>query len=275
MSVSGNPLSTQKSYIRGVRDLMEMSGSVPELLSVDAIKAHLVFWVGNVSSSALNLRVCGIKFYFRSVIFRPDLAVGIPNPRVAKYIQEVLSEADLSLLFGSCTRMRELALLHLLFDSGLRSNEVCGLKLSDFDRLHRCFTVTGKGDKKRTLPYSPDLRKTLADYFKSEARMPSVYLFENRQNDGTPITVRGVQYIVKEVLKRSKLKREVHPHTFRHSFAVHHINNGGNLLRLQSLMGHEDIETTLHYLKFCSIPLTDSPTPLSVMLNRNKGTGNV
>jgi integrase len=117
--------------------------------------------------------------------------------------------------------------LHLLFDSGLRSREVCGLKLTDFDRVHQHFTVTGKGNKKRTLPYSPELRQTLAAYFKSEATPPRVYLFENRQNDGTPITVRGVQYIVKEVLKRSKLKQEVLPHTFRHSFAVHHINNGG------------------------------------------------
>jgi integrase/recombinase XerD len=270
MRVSGNPLSTQKSYIRGVRDLMEMSGSIPELLSVDEIKAHLVSWCGKVSSSALNLRVCGIKLYFRQVIFRPDLAVGIPNPRVAKYVQSALSESDLAVLFGACRRHRELALLHLLFDSGLRSREVCGLKLTDFDRVHQHFTVTGKGNKKRTLPYSPELRQTLAAYFKSEASQPCVYLFENRQNDGTPITVRGVQYIVKEVLKRSKLKKEVHPHTFRHSFAVHHINNGGNLLRLQQLMGHEDIETTLHYLKFCSIPLTDSSTPLSVMLNRAK-----
>jgi site-specific recombinase XerD len=95
-------------------------------------------------------------------------------------------------------------------------------------------------------------------------------LFENRDEAGKAITIRGVQYIVGEVVKRSRLKRDIHPHTFRHTFAIHYINNGGNLLRLKELLGHENIETTLHYLKFCSIPLLDSPSPLTVMLNRNK-----
>jgi site-specific recombinase XerD len=130
--------------------------------------------------------------------------------------------------------------------------------------------VNGKGAKLRTVPYSLELRTTLAGYFKSQKTPPTVFLFENKANPGTAITIRGVQYLVKEVLKRSKLKKEVHPHTFRHSFAIHYINNGGSLLRLQQLLGHENIETTLHYLKYCSIPLIDTPTPLSILLKRLK-----
>jgi integrase/recombinase XerD len=270
MSVSGHPMGTQKPYLRSVRDLMESCKSIPESLSADQIKAHLVGFRGKISSSALNMRVCGIKFYFRKVVNRPDLAVDIPNPRVAKYVQDVLSEGELMVLFGACTSMRERALLHLLFDTGLRSREVCGLRLRDFDRINQQITVVnGKGAKLRTLPYSLELRTTLTAYFQTMKTPPSVFLFENKEKTGTAITIRGVQYIVKEVLKRSRLKKEVHPHTFRHSFAIHYINNGGSLLRLQGLLGHENIETTLHYLKFCSIPLTDTPTPLSVMLNRN------
>jgi integrase/recombinase XerD len=181
----------------------------------------------------------------------------------------VLSEAELLQLFQACQSMRELAMVHLLFDTGLRSREVCGIKLSHFDKIHQTLTVVnGKGDKLRTVPYSLSLRDTLGKYFGSLKARPELFLFENKENPGSAITVRGVQYIVKEVLKRSKLKKEVHPHTFRHSFAVHYINNGGNLLRLKELLGHENMETTLHYLKFCSIPLTDTPTPLESMLNR-------
>jgi integrase/recombinase XerD len=269
MQLTGNSLGTQKPYLRSVRDLMESCCCVPELLSADQIKAHLVGFRGKLSSSALNLRVCGIKYYFRYVVRRPDLAVDIPNPRVAKYVQDVLSEAEILVMLCACTSMRERALIELLFDSGLRSREVCGLRLRDFNRIEQTLTVVnGKGQKMRTVPYSMDLRGTLAAYFKSLKAAPTDFLFENRDNPGTPITIRGVQYIVKEVLKRSKLKKEVHPHTFRHSFAIHYLNNGGNILRLQQLLGHEDIETTFHYLKFCSIPLLDTPTPLSVMLQR-------
>ncbi len=272
MSVCGHPLGTQKPYLRAVRDLMECCQSIPELLNADQIKAHLANFrsgTGKMSSSALNLRVCGIKFYFRHVVHRLDLVVGIPNPRVAKYVQDVLSSAELMTLFGACMSLRELAMVQLLFDTGLRSGEVCGLKLSHFNKVNQSLTVfNGKGQKLRTVPYSLSLKSNLSQYFNSLKEHPSVFLFENRDNPGTAITIRGVQYIVKEVLKRSKLKKEVHPHTFRHSYAVHYINNGGSLLRLKELLGHEDIETTLHYLKFCSIQLTDTVTPLEFMLRR-------
>jgi site-specific recombinase XerD len=167
--------------------------------------------------------------------------------------------------------MRELALLHLLFDTGIRSREVCGIQLGHFDPIHRTLTiVNGKGEKLRTVPYSLSLRTTLSAYFKSLKEHPSVYLFENKENRGFALTIRGVQYIVREVLKRSGLKKDIHPHSFRHSFAIHYLNNGGNILRLQQLLGHEHIDTTFHYLKYCSIPLLDSPTPLDNLLKRQK-----
>lgn len=269
MVLRGHSLGTQKPYLRSVRDLMESCASVPELLSADQIKAYLVGFRGKLSSSALNLRVCGIKYYFRFIVKRLDLVVDIPNPRVAKYVQDVLTEDELLLLVASCRSMREQAMLYLLFDTGLRSREVCGLRLRDFNRVQMTLTVVnGKGDKLRTVPYSEDLRTSLTHYFNSLPEHPAVYLFENKENRGNPLTIRGVQYIVKEVVKRSRLKKEIHPHSFRHSFAIHYMNNGGNILRLQELLGHADIETTFHYLKFCSIPLTDTPTPLSMLLKR-------
>ena len=271
MQVSGSPFSTQMVYIRSVRDLMESLGDVPECLSGDQIKAHLSGFRGVLSSSAMNLRVCAIKYYFRQVIRRPDLVVSIPNPRVAKYQQEVLTVQELTLLFNACSSMRERAVLHLLYDCGLRSREVCSIKLTDFERVNQKLTIrNSKGGKLRVLPYSTYLRTTLAQYFSTLPARPVTYLFENHDHPGQAITVRGVQYIVKEVLKRSKLKKEVHPHTFRHSFAVHFIENGGNLMRLKELLGHEHLETTFHYLKFCKIPLADIPTPLAVLLARQE-----
>ena len=271
MRVSGSPFSTQMVYIRSVRDLMERLGDVPECLSGDQIKAHLSGFRGVLSSSAMNLRVCAIKYYFRHVLRRPELVVSIPNPRVAKYDQEVLTVQELTILFAACTRMRERAVLHLLYDCGLRSREVCSIKLSDFERVNQKLTIrNSKGGKLRVVPYSRYLRTTFVQYFGTLRAHPLVYLFENHDNAGQAITVRGVQYIVKEVLKRSKLKKEVHPHTFRHTFAVHFIENGGNLLRLKELLGHEHLETTFHYLKFCKIPLADIPTPLAVLLARQE-----
>ena len=128
MQVSGSPLSTQITYLRSLRDLMENCGAIPENLSAERIKLYLSSLRGSLSSSALNLRVCGIKYYFRNVEKRPNLVVDIPNPRVAKYVQEVLTINELSLIFAACNDMRELALVHLLYDCGLRSREVCNIR---------------------------------------------------------------------------------------------------------------------------------------------------
>jgi site-specific recombinase XerD len=71
-------------------------------------------------------------------------------------------------------------------------------------------------------------------------------------------------------VKRSRLKKDIHPHTFRHTFAVHYLDNGGNLLRLKELLGHEQLSTTLHYLKYSKIPLTEVQTPLEILLLRKQ-----
>ena len=176
MGVSGSPLSTQKTYLRALRDLMEDCGAVPENLTAERIKTHLMTLRSRLSSSPLNLRVCGIKYYFRHVVKRLDLVVDIPNPRVSKYVQEVLSEEDLSHLFAACRSMRELAMLHLLYDTGIRSREVCGIKLSDFDKVHQQLTIrNGKGAKLRTLPYSAELRETLTPYFQNHKPTPHAF----------------------------------------------------------------------------------------------------
>ncbi len=141
MRVAGSPLTTQITYLRALRDLMENCGDIPDNLSAERIKKHLSGLRDSLSSSALNLRVCAIKYYFRNVEKRPDLVVDIPNPRVAKYVQVVLTINELEVLFRACNDMRELALLHLLYDCGLRSREVCNILLTGFEKASKKLTL--------------------------------------------------------------------------------------------------------------------------------------
>ena len=201
MRVAGSPLTTQITYLRSLRDLMEDCGDIPENLSAARIQKHLSDLRSSLSFSALNNRVCAIKYYFRNVEKRPNLVVDRPNPRVAKYVQEVLTINELSLLFAACNDMRELALLHLLYDCGLRSREVCNIRLTDFELTTPKLTLrNSKGGKLRVVPYSSSLRKTLADYFGTLKSHPTTYLFERINEPGTALTVRGVQYIVGRTL---------------------------------------------------------------------------
>ena len=111
-----------------------------------------------------------------------------------------------------------------------------------------------KGQKTRTVEYGQSLRKVLVDYCKVRGGLPKNTLIDSYKEQDVALTIRGIQWIVKEIVRRSGIKKNVSPHTFRHTFAVHYLNRGGSIFRLQQLMGHEYITTTLHYLKYASIP---------------------
>jgi integrase/recombinase XerD len=221
-----------------------------------------------LSSSAINGRICGIRYYYREVVHRLDIIVDLPNPRRAKVIGDTLNEAELRQLMDGTRSITHLAILHLLFDTGLRAREVAGLRLGDFDPKNGTLTVRhGKGGKHRVLPYGQQTRETLLELFRQEK--PTDALFVG-VTTGTPFTVRGIQYVVNQAYKRSGLKKEVHPHTLRHSFAIHYLNNGGSVLRLQQLLGHADIGTTMIYLKYASIPLREVTSPLDILTGKSR-----
>ena len=168
MALANNALATRTNYLRGVRHLMMDLGKKPEDCSVDQIKKFLAKLrdSGQLSSSSINLRVCGLKYYFRHVVNRLDLVVNIPNPRIAKYQTEVLDAAELLQLFKVCRDVRQLLIIQMLFDTGMRSGELLRLKFKDFDKSNRTITIKGKGQKMRVVPYGEQLRETLKAYVK-------------------------------------------------------------------------------------------------------------
>jgi len=152
MSLKNNAFATRQNYIRGVRDLILYYERLPEDCTVDEIKAYLVHQreAKNFSSSTINIRVCGLKYYFRFVVHRLDLVVKIPNPRIQKYDTEILNIEEIKTLRLCCRDMRQLVILNLLYDTGIRVRELVRLRASDFDKHNRTITIrNSKGNKTR------------------------------------------------------------------------------------------------------------------------------
>lgn len=257
MSLKNNAFATRQNYIRGIRSLMFHYQRLPEDCTVDEIKAFLVHQRegGGFSSSTVNLRVCALKCYFRHVVHRLDLVVKIPNPRIQKYDTEILTLEELKILRRCCRDMRQLLILNLLYDTGIRVRELVRLRPGDFDKHHRTIAVrNSKGKKTRIVHYGEQLRTILNRYCKARGGVPRNTLLESYKEKGRPLTMRGVQYIVGQTVKRSGIKKKISPHTLRHTYAVHYLNCGGSLFHLQKLLGHENITTTLHYLKYANLP---------------------
>ena len=271
MSLKNHAFATRKSYLRGLRELMLYYQKLPEDCTVEEIKAFLIYQRDEkqYSSSTVNLRVCGLKYYFREVVHRLDLVVKIPNPRIQKYDTEVLTLEEVCQLRRACRDMRQLLILNLLYDTGMRVREVIRLRVSDFDKHTRTITIrNSKGRKTRVVHYGAELRSILQRYCKARGGVPPNTLLESYKELGKPLTMRGVQHIVRQIVKRSGLKKRIHPHTLRHTFAVHYLNAGGTLFNLQKLLGHENLTTTLHYLQYAQLPESLTISVLDVLMKQ-------
>ncbi len=264
MSIANNAFATRINYVRGVKILILHYEKLPEECTVHEIKSFLVFLkeTMNYSSSTLNLRICSLKYYFREVVNRLDLVTKIPNHRFQKYDTEIMTSDELNRIFNSGRDMRQKLVVTMLYDTGIRISELIRVKLSDFDKQNSSIIIrNSKGKKTRVVYYGRKLREVIKQYCQTMGRLPKDTLIENYNNIEQPLSLRGGQHIVREVVKRSGIRKKISPHSFRHTFAVHYLNYGGSIFRLQKLLGHTHISTTLNYLKYAFIPDSSDLSP--------------
>lgn len=270
MELSGYARSSIISYVRGVRDLMEDLSKTPDRCTETEVIAHLNDWRERrqISPSALNTRIFGILYLYREVYKDRKIRLDIPNPGRSKAIGDILTVTEVNTLLAACHYPKQAAVLALLYDTGLRAREVAHLRLGDFDKKNGVLYVRyGKGGKHRVVPYGVAVVDALKAYYEQER--PTDWLFGGNEK-GEPLSVKAVQYMVREAHRRTPIRKAVHPHTLRHTFAVHYLNNGGSLTRLQQLLGHAHLSTTLLYLRYAAIPLRDVDTPLDVLRGQSR-----
>ena len=154
-----------------------------------------------------------------------------------------------------------------IYSTGTRVSECINIKLTDIDSKRMQVNIQeGKGLKQRKVPLSPTLLKTLRRYFK--AYKPQYYLFEGAGGKGTHLGVTAVQEICKKArYKTTGINKRYTPHTFRHCFATHLLEQGTNLLVIQRLMGHSNLQNTLKYLHVQQLGIDQVINPLENLDN--------
>ncbi len=178
----------------------------------------------------------------------PKLSRKIPVFLTEAEVQEFLGAIDLSHPQGS----RNLAIFEMLYACGLRVSEILQLRLSDLFLNEGFIRVIGKGQKTRLVPIGPYSIKRLEGYLEnrvSEYQPQPLYedvLFLNRR--GRSLTRAMIFTLTKQIVEKTRIKKEISPHTFRHCFATHLLENGADLRAIQLMLGHESITTTEIYL---------------------------
>jgi integrase/recombinase XerD len=179
-------------------------------------------------------------------------AADILSPKIDKKLPKVLAEADVSKLLGTkvagrtdAQRLRDTAMMELLYASGIRRAEVASINLNDVNLKQRTIRVTGKGRKERLVIFNKTTAAAIDAYLRVRPKSADDALFLGRS--GRRLSPRQVWHVFRVIYKISGIKLHASPHTLRHSFATHLLERGVDLVTIQELLGHESLATTQIY----------------------------
>jgi integrase/recombinase XerC len=250
---------TLRSYRADLLEFVQHAGhgdSPDWLAAVDArtVRAFLVrLHDRGLDAVTIARKLAAVRSWFRFLVRRGvlerNVAREVRGPRMPKKLVSFLPIDEAMVLMDGKPavgpeRLRDAAVLELLYASGLRVSELAGLDLDDIDRARQTVRVLGKGRKERIVPYGSRAASALAAHLatRGDARGP---LFANRR--GGRLTVRSIHSIVRQRAQACGITRRVSPHTLRHTFATHLLDAGADLRMIQELLGHSRLSTTQRY----------------------------
>jgi len=261
-SLSSNSV---EAYLRDVEKLHQFtestSGKSPKEILSEDIQLFLG-WINDLGMLPHTQArvISGLKAFYKYLIIENEVKLDpvslIESPRLSRKLPDTLSINDINELIGaidlsSPEGMRNKAILEVLYGCGLRVSELTDLKISNLYLDIEFIKVTGKGNKERLVPIGSEAIKLLRIYL-NEIRVhlkiqpgKHDYVFLNRR--GAPLSRVMVFLIIKQLAEKIGLKKNISPHTFRHSFATHLIEGGADLRAVQEMLGHESITTTEIY----------------------------
>ena len=195
------------------------------------------------------------KYLVKMEVIKYDITKNIDNLKIGKHLPSTLTMDEIDRLMDISLdnpfNYRTKAMLEVMYGSGLRVSELVNLTLNDIDLYNDTILIHGKGSKERIVPLGDYAKEYLTSYLdirnsliKRKNGNPDK-LFLN--NHGKPITRNGFNFLLNKLLKEKGIEKEVTPHTLRHSFATHMLDNGADLRTIQELLGHSDIVTTRIY----------------------------
>ena len=235
------------------------SDSTPAMVTYSDLKAFLT-WYGtdNKNTRTQSRILSGVRAFYKFLLIEGEIdenpASLIESPKIGLKLPEVLSVAEIDRMIGEIDLSkpeghRNKAIIETLYGCGLSVSELVNLRLTDIHYGEGFVIVTGKGNKQRLVPVSGKALKEIDIYKEDRNRLPVIYdqniLFLNRR--GARLTRAMIFTIIKDLGAKAGIRKNISPHTFRHSFATHMIEAGADLRAVQEMLGHESILTTEIY----------------------------
>lgn len=249
--IEGYSTLTLKTYCFQYNLLLRFFGDIDmNGFSTEKLKECLIQSGNHLKPSSLGHRIRCVKSLFRwsheegYILKNP--AAKLKEPKLGKRIPKSLSELEIEHLREACQTTMENALFEFMYSTGCRIGEVVKLDREDIDFRTNSVIVQGKGDKEREVYFNTRCSIWLKRYLdEREDEDPCLFITDRKPK--RRMSIDNLRYIIKRVSNRAGIKKSIHPHQLRHSYATHMINNGAPIDVIQSLLGHEKSETTKIY----------------------------
>jgi len=240
---------TLKSYINSVKHFLEFANE--QELSQDLVKKYIQVKIKSKEPASVSHDIFAIQFFFDKVL---EKRIYIPRPKRNKKIPEILTSEEIKKLIDVTSNIKHRIILKILYGCGLRVSEAVNLKKQDINFEEGLMHIKlAKGKKDRFVKIPESIKEELRSYcnlLNNELLFPS--------NQGGKLTTGTIQLVVKNSAEKAEIKKHVHPHTLRHSYATHLLEKGIDLRIIQKLLGHSDIKTTQIYTQISNQTMTFS-----------------
>lgn len=275
----GAALNTRHAYERDLADVcafLKKSAKDVVTATTDDLKAYLVELSDRVNAKSksggktavrtIARRISAMRQFYGFLVSEgkrsDDPTANIESPKQTRTLPKVLSEDEISTLIGTAQKqggaegLRLVALLEILYATGLRVSELVGLPLSAIGTENRFITIQGKGGRERMAPLSEPAQQALGTYLEVRNRfltpdrseMQGQWLFPSRTSESGHLTRQRFAQLLKELSRNAGIDSDrVSPHVLRHAFATHLLKHGADLRSVQKMLGHADIATTQIY----------------------------
>lgn len=277
MQLCGLSIVTQKNYIYHVKKFGEYLNKPIEDSTTEDVRQflHHLRQVKNLSIGTVNYFHTCLRFLFGVTLERPWNDRKIPRLRGYKSMPAILSRQEVKNLLDSVDSMKYKAILSTVYAGGLRVSEVCNLRVKDIDSKNmQIFIKSAKGNKDRYTILSKTNLEILREYWKTCGK-PKEWLFPGGKA-GYPITTSSVRAAMRIAREKAGISKKITVHTLRHGFATHLLEQGENIFRIKTLLGHSSINSTCRYLHMVNQDYFNVKSPLDVMADIEiiKGDGN-
>lgn len=258
--LSDNSVLAYEQDLDKLSQYCESIGCDPVKVTKDQLNEFVYQQFSAQSNSRTQARVLsGVHSFYRFLMYHhyrdDDPSELLETPRIDKRLPQVLTLEEIDRMVAAIDLSkaeghRNRAIIEMLYGSGLRVSELVGLKLSDMYREEGYMLIHGKGSKQRLVPISPEADKWFTYWLEDRSHLdikPEYVDIAFLNHYGRQLTRAMIFTIIRQLASKAGIKKVISPHTLRHSFATHLLQNGANLLIIQQLLGHEDIATTEIY----------------------------